>query len=461
MARKVQFFRNRILALLAIHARRRLDIVIGGLIAGALLALYLPHSAGRAATAPPLAFFAAPRPVSAAASAVYFPFISINQTILTGLKSLVTQTSVTLPASLAASTGSWCTWGGCTIGPRLYHEPLASGRVLIGWTDASGNGHVSIINGASVEQTTNFAGQEIRGLVAHSDGKFGVLLWTPSTQIMWVSKRNADGSPVWSTNINSTIAAAEFWLGDGRLTYGNGLYGAYFTVKGTSGGFTGHYGDQLSYVNDSGIKQASGWDWGCSHSLAQSLSYHPTLNQFAPVCSSDCYASKGILVNDSQIVYTGDGNCGGNASAQLGQTTPGGTVWKVAFNAVTRPGFDGRGVALGTITGAFQTSYVWLTNTTGDYERDPVLGRLGTSLTSDRYLVGWMTTNDSVYRLGVINGNGQFIAGPEEVSSASIGWGNRDDSFRTGADGRVSWVYGVAGGNSVRLYRFNGASYAP
>jgi hypothetical protein len=195
--------------------------------------------------------------------------------------------------------------------------------------------------------------------------------------------------------------------------------------------------------------------------MAELISYHPTLGKFVPICSSDCYASKGILMNDNQVVYVSDGNCGGLVSAQLGQVTLSDASWKLVFSAMTRPGIAGNGIGLATLAGDFTSSYVWLTDTTGEYERDPVIMRLGSSLQSDRYLVGWKTTDDEVYWLGVISGSGYFITGPEAVTSAGIAWGNRDDSFRGYADGSVTWVEGAPGSTSLYLYRFNGAPYLP
>jgi hypothetical protein len=87
--------------------------------------------------------------------------------------------------------------------------------------------------------------------------------------------------------------------------------------------------------------------------------------------------------------------------------------------------------------------------------------RLGDDLGSDRYLVGWTTTDDNVYWLGVIDGSGSFVVGPEEVSSAGIAWGNRDDSLRGHADGSVTWVTGDPFSTSLYLYRFRGASFLP
>ena len=380
------------------------------------------------------------------------------------LKRLITKTTITLPHLLAAPSSSFCTWGWCALGPRLYHEPLPDDRTLLGWSDIdlndlSSDGHVSVISGETILQTFDFQGLSVRGLTAHHDGSFAVLLWDEEADIIYLSKRNPNGVEIWTTNLNSAIAIADFWVGGGRLTYGNGLYGAYFTVYGVSGNYTGHHGDQLVYVNDDGVKQSGGWDWGCSHSMAELISYHPDLDQFVPVCSSDCYAKKGILLNNKQVVIPGDGDCAGLVSTQLGQIALGVDSWKLVFNAMDRPCCDGRGVALATIDGNFQSSFVWLTDTVGLYEADPSLALLGMDLSVGQYLVGWMTTHDDSYWIGVIDGAGNFLVSPQEVSSSGINWGVRDDSFRTRYDGSVSWVQGEHVTAEIHLFRFDGSVF--
>ncbi len=383
------------------------------------------------------------------------PWSTTEMAVVPDLKSRVTDVALTLPQPLGKMVNSWCTWGWCSISPRLYHAPLPDDRTLVGWTDASGTGHVSVVGaGGSLDQTYDYAAKSLRGLVAHDDGSFAILLWDPGAKIMWLSRRSATGGETWTTNIDGDMTSFNPNIGDSRLAYGDGTYAAYFAVHGDSGWPAGHEGDQLTYVDDSGVIQSGGWDWGCSHSMAELVSYHPTFDAFAPTCSSDCYASKGILLNDNQVVYASDGNCGGLVSAQLGQIALSDDAWKIVFNAMERPGFVGRGIGLATVDGAFQSSYVWLTNTDGQHERDPVLARLGTSLQSDRYLVGWHTTDDGGYWLGVIDGAGNFVEGPDEVSSAGIAWGNRDDSFRTRADGSVSWVQAAPSSTTLHLFRF-------
>jgi hypothetical protein len=383
-----------------------------------------------------------------------FSYLPIIQKGPSDLKSQVSITNLTLPYTLEGTGWNWCTWSYCFLSPRLYQEPLGADQTLVGWTDGSGNGHVSFITGSSIMRTDTFANLSLHGLTVHADGKYAVLLWNSSTNSMWLSKRNTNGSEIWKTNLNSTIAQADFDIGDSRLAYGNGLYAAYFTVYGVADIYKGHNGDQLSFIDDAGAKNSGGWSWGCSHSMAELVSYHPDLQKFIPICSSDCYASKGILIQDSKVVYQCDGDCAGMVSAQLGQVAASSNGWKLIFNAQNRPLFAAKGIGLASINSSFQSSIVWLTNTQGNFERDPVLAHIGSDLNTDLYLVGWTTTNDGRYWLGTINGSGNFIMGPEDVTSLGVKWGNRDDSMRTRQDGSVSWVQGDAGSNVLHYFHF-------
>ena len=63
-----------------------------------------------------------------AATKIYLPYIAKPSTI----KSQITKKVLELPIQLEDSAGSWCTWGGCTIGPRLYHAPLPNNNTLVG-----------------------------------------------------------------------------------------------------------------------------------------------------------------------------------------------------------------------------------------------------------------------------------------------------------------------------------------
>ena len=70
-----------------------------------------------------------------------------------------------------------------------------------------------------------------------------------------------------------------------------------------------------------------------------------------------------------------------------------------------------------------------------------------------------MTTHDDSYWIGVIDGAGNFLVSPQEVSSSGINWGVRDDSFRTRYDGSVSWVQGEHVTAEIHLFRFDGSVF--
>ncbi len=248
------------------------------------------------------------------------------------IESLITTTTLTLPQPLEGYSSSRCTWDPCSLGPRLYLAPRANGTHLVGWTDTSGNGHVSIVAGSTITATHDFSGRKVRGLVAHGDGTYAVLL--KDGVILYLSKRTANGSQIWITNLNYHLTEDSSPLGDHRLAYGNGLYAAYWAVHGVDGWVEGHEGDQLQYVNDSGALQGGGWTWGCSHSMAELVGYHEGDQAFTNFCSTDCYPDPpGLKMNHGTNIQTAEGDCRGGVSLQLGQMAAADTGWKVVFNA--------------------------------------------------------------------------------------------------------------------------------
>jgi hypothetical protein len=393
------------------------------------------------------------RPTAVNLTITIFGILALTSSTHAGpIEARITATPLALPQSLEASSFSWCTWGSCFIGPRLYLAPRSDGSLLVGWTDNLGNGHVSFVVGSSIITTHNITGKLVRGLVAHDDGSYAVLLKDGTT--LRLSKRTANGVNLWSTNLNSTIAEDSSPTGDHRLTYGGGFYAAYWSVHGISGLYEGHEGDQLTFVNDSGDLQAGGWSWGCSHSMAQLVGYHVTGAGFTAFCSTDCYPNPpGLTMNNSVSVYEGDGDCRGLVSVQLGQMAEAEVGWRVVFNAQDTANSVAYGVGFATAAGGLTPSVVWLTSTTGIDERDPVMARIGSGI-PERYLVGWKTESNGAFHLGVINDAGTFLEGPEQLSLTGPGWGNRDDSFRPAPGEAVEWVEGAAGSSTLVLYRY-------
>jgi hypothetical protein len=75
---------------------------------------------------------------NSAAHELFLPLVSKSPI---DLKASITKTTVTLPQSLNYQPSSFCTWESeCLMTPRLYHEPLAGGNTLLGWTDFDING---------------------------------------------------------------------------------------------------------------------------------------------------------------------------------------------------------------------------------------------------------------------------------------------------------------------------------
>lgn len=361
----------------------------------------------------------------------------------------ITTATLTLPAAVADSMPSYCLGGYCSIGPRLYLAPRSDGSHWLGWTDGSGNGHVSLLANGAIAGTFDYAGEEARGLVAHDDGGFAVLLRRAADSTIRLTRRSATNAALFSTAITNPLAIAQMNIGDARLAYGNARYAAYFAVHGTSGIYDGHEGDQLAYLSSSGALLSGGWSWGCSHQVAGLVGYHAGMNAFSAICLSDCYASKGILYNNSRNLFGIDGSCDGTAWGQFGQLAAGDTAWKLAFVAQGTPNYPAQGVGLLSFTSsaAVTPTVSWLTTSGGINERDPVLARIGSGA-PERFLVGWR--NGNAFQLALVDGNGTYLAPLESVPGVS--WGNRDDSLRTTADGKVAWVSAAAGTRTVKLH---------
>jgi hypothetical protein len=368
------------------------------------------------------------------------------------LETRVTTVTLQLPHALEHGATSRCTWNPCTLGPRLYLAPRSNGTFLVGWTDSSGNGHVSVVSGGTITATHNFPNRLVRGLVAHDDGTYAVLL--KEGVVLHLSKRAATGSQLWITNINSALSEDSSRLGDHRLAYGGGTYAAYWAVHGFDGWVAGHEGDELRYVSDTGVVQSGGWTWGCSHSMAELVGYHPGDRTFSNFCSTDCYPDPpGLKMNHSTRVFDAAGDCRGGVSLQLGQMAAAEAGWKVVFNAMDSAGSTAYGIGLASTGGGSPPQVTWLTDTDGSQERDPVLARLGQG-TPERYLVGWRLETAGTFHLGVIDGLGTFLEGPEMLSPAGPRWGMRDDSFRSLGDGSVAWIQGASNSTTLKLHRY-------
>jgi hypothetical protein len=188
--------------------------------------------------------------------------------------------------------------------------------------------------------------------------------------------------------------------------------------------------------------------------MAELISWDDDLG-FVALCSSDCYPSLGLVKNNSENLVASDGNCGGLVSLQLGQMAAGEGEWKAVFNAMDMACCNGFGIGFVRFGGTAGTVVSWLTNTTGTYERDPVMARLPDAPGGgELYLVGWRLSNTGEFYLAVVSGDGSIVEGPDPVGGQGIRWGNRDDSFQRRPDGSVSWVHGDPNASTVTLFTY-------
>ena len=130
------------------------------------------------------------------------------------------------------------------------------------------------------------------------------------------------------------------WFGEfattGRLVAtGDGTYAAYHALHRRWPDGIGHQGDTLRLLDGAGAPVGGGWDWGCSHSMDQRVSFFPGPG-LVPVCIADCYPGKGIYFDHSAAELTPDpqANCAGGYSTLLG-----GLVATGVYSGVVAPGF--------------------------------------------------------------------------------------------------------------------------
>jgi hypothetical protein len=378
---------------------------------------------------------------------------------------------VTAPAGVIPGGSVWRIWGqgSLRVGP-VYTVPLADCGTLVGYTTgsaASPTARVARLDATDALVTTYDLGAfTLRGLAAEPDGHFAALLWdqNPDPKSLHVTRFDADGAAGWTTSLDDTLAApTDFGIGESRLEYGGGKYGAYFHVHGISGFANGHEGDALHWLTATTGADAVGWTWGCSHSMSELLRFSPAANKVLAACVTDCfpgttgtnYATDAIggiyLDHDATKVRDVDGGCNGSVAGELGGLAPGDVGWKLVFNTHQNAATNGQSsysaatmnqdigfVAIGNDRSA--GAITWLT-TTGDVdEANATVARWRPSdEATEQYVVGWSEPGTTpVYKLARVTATGSVIEGPTAISAK---WGERADPFREAPNGDVVWAW--------------------
>jgi hypothetical protein len=386
----------------------------------------------------------------------------------------LTTTDVTTPAGVKPGVRNYRIWGSKTLKlAPVYAVGLADCGSLVCYTsgsDAAPNARAVRLdaNDHLVSALDLGAGLECRGIAAEADGHFGALLWSKADEKIFVKRFDLAGAAGFSTELtNADNHPTDFEIGEARLELGDGKYGAYYHVHSDSG----HEGDTLKFVAAATGAQTTQWDWGCSHSMSELLTFNPTANSFLPLCVTDCYpgtgsgdfaavSKGGIYADNKKKVLDVDAGCNGSVAGELGGAAVAPSGWKIVFNAHQAPVTLGQssyvaatmnqdiGLSSLGMDHSAAGGVVWLTSTAGVNEADSAMARWQPAADAlEQYVVGWFEP-PAAYKLSRVDTAGKFLEGPTDVASKAR-WGQRDDPFRTRPNGDIVWAWFDSAGSTT------------
>jgi hypothetical protein len=425
----------------------------------------------------------------------------------------ITTSSITTPEGVKPAWTNYRIWGRSSLAVApVFTVPLANCGTLVCYTTGTGSGasgtrttRVAVLDANDqLVRTLSLGAYECRGMAAEPDGHFAALLWEPPTNgtacsdytqsgRIYLNRYDLTGTQSWSTELfnNGTGSTGlncptEWGIGEARVEYGNGSYGAYYHVHSSSG----HEGDTLKYVNLSGT-QSTTWAWGCSHSMSNLLRYSSAATRFMPACVTDCFPGTsssstdysttsigGVYINNRNKVIDVDAGCNGDVAGELGGAALSPTGWKIVYNGHQAAATLGQSsyststmnqdigfASIAWSSNAFAASgQVWLT-TTSINEADSGIERWQPACDStEQYVVGWSEPASSAsaykWRLGRVNATGTFLEGPVEVTSVAK-WGRRDDPFRQHFNQDIVWSwFDASASTTLRFARLrSGGTY--
>jgi len=380
-----------------------------------------------------------------------------------------------LPQRAAIGGNNHLTGGFGGVSPRLYPSVVDESKVYLGYTSENQTGFVQVIENNVVTRNHVFTGNEIVGLVAHPDGSFAYLSRTgnfarqgANSLRIWLTKVAANGTQMWRSELSFPPkrpifeADARTRVGDSRLAFGAGRYAAYYTVKRG-----GHHLDHRAFVSANGAVDTNDtWGSGCSHSYGQLISFNRNRGRFLTLCTSDTFPMIGLVANKTHPIYRSGGGSNG-VFAQLGQVAQTADGWLLAMNADRRPITpDAQGAGLIHINenGIRQGDVHWTTYSDGTDVRDPALARIGLEQDGDFFLHGYRNPHTRLYELGVVDGQGNWVSGPEVTSRPGwphkVFWGRRADDMRSSPDGKVVWFHHTRGRRDMLMFTAPGLGRA-
>lgn len=321
----------------------------------------------------------------------------------------------------------------------LHAAATSGGGAIVGWRASDGI-HVAHVDGTgAIVSDTTVTGDELYGLAAHDGGRAAMV--TRGSDILALVILDGAGAVISDQTIIGDVphdVTENEWFGTGiragTMTWTGTQWATYFTVQRLWNDGIAHYGDQLRLYEADGSSNSMVWDWGCSHSMEVAISHNG--DRLGPVCSSDCFPSKGVHFNHrgGQLWPDENGsNCSGGYATTVGASVPvPGGFWMVFGATDNRQSYD---VALAKIDGTTPGSPVWLTEDATD-DRD-----IHATTFEDDLVVAWNAagTNQFALASGV---DGSMLAGPLTVEGAELGSAS---DFFVYANGDVGWAQPAGG----------------
>jgi hypothetical protein len=253
----------------------------------------------------------------------------------------------------------------------------------------------------------------------------------------------------------------------GRIAFDGSNYAGYFgaaistSEKCTNGGGTGgtginiHQGDRMKVVSSSGALQTTGFNWGCSHSGYERVTWDPGAKKFVAICKTD--NNNRISFVPYNTIYPVDLWYSNLANIVVGSA---GGYWTATSNIRAGQPANAAGLAdvhlLHFATGMADKDIV-IAGDTAVNNRAPHLASYG----STRLLAAWETStakgdfaasdkNRKLYVQAFDAATGAAQASPVEIAGVV---GNRYQEFKAFPDGSVAYPAPGSANTKIKIVR--------
>jgi hypothetical protein len=275
---------------------------------------------------------------------------------------------------------------------------------------------------------------------------------------------------------------------NGRIAFDGANYAGYFgaaiTVPGQAcvgsstltNGVNIHQGDRMKVVNGAGVVQTSGFDWGCSHSGYERVTWDPTAKKFISVCKNDLAtggkSGRVAFAPNTTTIYPVD-----LSYSQLGSVAMagGGGYWIVSSDIRAGQPVGANGLADIHLLHVPSTSTPTpdqdiVLGSDGQNDRAPHLAAYG----SGQFVAAWESStttgdfpqNDSKRQMFVQIIDGTTGAAPAGSSTTTAGplkvtpnvLGSRYQDFRPFPDGSVAYPAPGSAATKIKILRLLGCA---